>query len=409
MQPVQQAFSNFLNGFELKPLQVDVIANVTARPYPQTNYNEYLVKQLTKPVRWYESISWLLARPEPEIAEIGSGNVLTKLGFKIKEEPMPIEEKNEQRKKILFMYGGQGSQYYRMGIELYENNLVFKQQMDKCDELYKSIMQASLLEKLYQDENSMEEFDDIIYSHPALYCFGYALTQVLVNEGIQPDAVLGYSVGEYVAAAVAGIISMEDGLRMVVEQSRCLSEKAAGGGMLAVLCDVKHYEENQTLYGDLELSSVNYHSNYVIGGEIESLRALKQRLDKDSIISLLLPVQHGFHSQAIDPAEEEFKASITELPIKDAKIPCYSCANGGRVENVDGQYWWDVIRRPVDFNSLVSEVNSQSPYIYVDLSATGTLASFLKYGFSDQLDQHITVNQFGKNLQTVNRLVEALT
>jgi acyl transferase domain-containing protein len=171
---------------------------------------------------------------------------------------------------------------------------------------------------------------------------------------------------------------------------------------------MKHYEENPSLYSDVELAGINYHNNFVVSGKIQALRVLKQFLDEQSIISLLLPVQHSFHSQAIDPIEEEFKAFVSELSINDAAIPCYSCASGGRLEAIDGQYWWDVIRRPVHFSSLVSEVHSKSPYTYVDLSPTGTLSSFLKHGFSDQLNHYVTVNQFGKNLQTVSKLVEAL-
>ena len=429
MQPIRAEFAKFLDKFDLRPLEIEVISNVSARPYSRSHYKDLLVQQLTQPVKWYETVSWLLTKPEPEIMEIGPSNVLTQLTVNIKKEPLLIDHSSDandsgsakffpkvtstigstsEDRKILFMYGGQGSQYYRMGMELYEKNSFFKENMDKCDAILKPLLQASLVEALYQCNAPLDEFDDVLYTHPALYCFGYVLTQVLMEEGIQPSAVLGYSLGEYVAATVAGIIDLEDGLRMVVEQSRYLSEKAAGGGMLTILKGVQHYEENPSLYSDVALASVNYHNNFVVSGEMQSLHVLKQYLDEQLIISLLLPVQHGFHSQAIDPIEKEFKAFVSELSTNDASIPCYSCASGSRLKTIDRQYWWDVIRRPVHFSSLVSEVHSQFPYTYVDLSPTGTLSSFLKHGFSNRLNHYVTVNQFGKNLQTVSRLVEAL-
>lgn len=428
MQPVQAAFARFLEGCEMRPLERQIVANVSARPYPRHGYQDHIVRQLTHPVLWYESVSWMLEHGMQELVELGPGKVLTDMYVHIRNAPLVNSDRQERdtvasgsvpqdaparvdgtgKNKVVFMYGGQGSQYYSMGKELYANNPVFKESMDACDALLEPMLDVSIADLLYRQGSPLDEFSDVRYTHPALYCFGYSLTRVLQTAGIVPDAVLGYSLGEYVAATVAGVISLEDGLRMVVEQSRQLSDKAAGGGMLTILNDVKHWDQNPALYTEVSVASVNYHGNFVVSGTLDALETLKRALDEQSIASLLLPVEHAFHSRDIDSIEADFKSCIESLRTRQAEIPFYSCANGGRLENVDQQYWWDVIRRPVRFSEVVGDIAARSRATFVDLSPTGILSGFIKRGFDAPVEHHFAINQFGRNLQTVGSLIAAL-
>ena len=217
MQPVQEAFADHVASVPLRPLTAEVIANCTAQPYPATDYAPLLVQQLTRPVRWYESMPRLLARHEVDLTEVGPGDVLTHLQFKIQQAPMLLRDGAPPAvpshsggptpgnpPRTIFMYSGQGSQYYGMGRELYEHDAVFRRAMRACAELYRPLAGGrDLLAELYDESRRHDEMSDILLSHPALFALGHALTQVLVERGVRPDGVLGYSLGEYVAAVTA--------------------------------------------------------------------------------------------------------------------------------------------------------------------------------------------------------------
>jgi malonyl CoA-acyl carrier protein transacylase len=409
MQGVQEEFARFLATISLQPLTADVIANYTARPYPRTDYADLLVKQITHPVRWSESITWLLSQGSLSLEEIGPGTVLTKLFVKIRDSAPPAPAK-PVKPRTVFMYSGQGSQYYLMGQELYEHDAVFRRSMQLCDEVHRSLTGRSLVAELYDDARRFDELVDVSLSHPALFSVGYSLTQVLIDRKIEPDGVLGYSLGEYIAAAVAGALSLEDALAIIVQQARLLKEHAANGGMLTVLASVDHFERNPSLYAGSTLASVNYAQNFVVSGSHATLVDLKTRLDEIDIVSLLLPVQHGFHSPLIEPIEAEFRKFVERVPVREPRLPMYSAARRGALSQLDGQYFWDVARQRVDFLALMTQLIKQGGDVrFVDLGPAGTLSTFIKYGFGGRVAHAASINQFGRNLQTVSQLVAGLS
>lgn len=408
MRGVQEEFAQFISGISMRPLSVDVISNYTARPYPKTGYQDLLIQQITHPVRWYETLSWLMSRGELSLEEVGPGDVLTGLFFKIKAEPVTVTAPPAKRRTV-FMYSGQGSQYYLMGQELYEHDAIFRQSMDACDGVHVSLTGRSIVAELYNDARKHDELTDISIAHPALFSVGYSLTQVLLDRKIQPDCVLGYSLGEYIAATIAGALALEDAMALVVQQARLLSERAAGGGMLTVLSTVDHFERNPLLYAGSTLASVNYDQNFVVSGSHETLVRIKARLDDLAVVSVLLPVQHGFHSSLVDPIEAEFRQFVERVPTHAPRLPMYSAARVSAMEQPDGQFFWDVIRKKVDFHGLVEQMSRESNFRFVDLGPTGTLSTFIKYGFAGRVAHAASMNQFGKNLQTVSRLVTELS
>jgi malonyl CoA-acyl carrier protein transacylase len=435
MRDVEREYANFLAGFDLKPLEHPVIANRTARPYPKTGYRDLISEQISHPVRWYESMSWLLAQGLESFAEVGPGTVLSGLFAKIRRAPMtlpaaadaPSETASptapsiagaevaaaeavapgvqaQAGPKIVFMYSGQGSQYYAMGKELYEHNPVFRAAMDDCDALYRAQTGRSMVVELYDAANRHRELSDIMLSHPALYSLGYALTQALIDAGIRPDAVLGYSLGEYVAATVSGAMRFEDALRMVMCQAELVRERASGGGMLSVMTPVEHLHRHPQLYAGCILASVNFDGNFVISGRIETLRALKRALDAESILSVLLPVEHSFHSPAMDAIEGEFRRFLAGVELGAPNLPAYSAMSATRVERFDTEHFWNVIRRPVEFHKLVGEISGSQTCRFIDLSPTGALSTFIKYGYGGRVEHAASMNQFGRDVATLSKL-----
>ncbi|WP_408992353.1 ACP S-malonyltransferase [Streptomyces sp. 1268] len=441
MTEVQEEFARHLSGVGFRPLRIPVIANCTARPYPTTGYSDLLVRQISSPVRWYESLSRLLARGHDDFREIGPGDVLTKLTAKIREEPLAVEEapasegaaapqalpapaaprpaprRPLRRPEVVFMYGGQGTQYHRMGQELYDTHPAFRDAMDRGSALYEAAQGTSLVAAMHDNTRRGQDFDDILHTHAALYCIGWSLTEALRAEGFHPDAVLGHSLGEYVAATVAGAMSFEDGLDLVMKQAHLLDLLCRPGGMLSVLAPLSLYQRRRDLFAGLALAGVNFTGdatgNFVVSGEAERVTEARAALDREGVIAVRLPVRYGFHSGLVDDIRQECRSLGRSVAVNSPTLPVYSCAYGGELDGATLTGWddyaWDVIRGRVRFDELMATAfRDPAHHYFVDLSASGSFANFLKHGYGPDYRGAYAINQFGNNAASMERLCEGL-
>ncbi|AMS13101.1 hypothetical protein A3218_01735 [Pseudomonas chlororaphis] len=422
MKDVEREFASYLAGFSLQPLATPVISNMTARPYPQRDYSSILSGQITHPVKWYESVSWLLAQDIQPIEELGPGNVLTKLTDKILKAPMVIQSPAAAPAPLasliqdtIFMYGGQGTQYFQMGRELYQHNPAFRHQMDACNALVEAQAGFSLVKVIYDESRRVyEPFDSILQTHPALFAIGYSLTAMLRAEGVEPKAVMGYSLGEYIGLTVSGCLSWQDGLRLTLRQSRVLAEHGPKGGMLSVLAPVEHVEQHPELYRQVELAGINFADNFCVAGAQADLARIKRGLDGMGVICIELPVQYPFHSSHIEPVREQILSILEGIAFSAPTIPYYSSTfaraiHAGDLANAR-DYLWRIIRQPVDFHGLIKHLSSSgNQSLFVDLSATGSLANFIKYTRPNLLKYSHSINQFGKDLSNINILLNEIT
>ncbi|QLL16094.1 ACP S-malonyltransferase [Pseudomonas chlororaphis] len=422
MKNVEREFASYLAGFALQPLATPVISNMTARPYPQGDYAAILSGQITHPVKWYESISWLLTQDIQPIEELGPGTVLTKLTDKILKAPMVIlppaaapAPVASSMQDTIFMYGGQGTQYFQMGRELYQHNPAFRQQMDACSALVEAEVGFSLVKVIYDESRRVyEPFDSILQTHPALFAIGYSLTAMMRAEGVEPKAVLGYSLGEYIGLTVSGCLSWQDGLRLTLRQARVLAEHGPKGGMLSVLAPVEHLQQHPELYRGVELAGINFADNFCVAGAQADLARIRQGLDAMGVISIELPVQYPFHSSHIEPVRDKVLAILEGIDFKAPGIPYYSSTfaraiHAGDLSNAR-DYLWRIIRQSVDFHGLIKHLsNSGNQALFVDLSATGSLANFIKYTRPNGLRYSHSINQFGKDLSNLHILLNEIT
>lgn len=447
MQQAKEEFERFSGEFTYGELAIPVISNVHARQYKQEEIIENLSDQITHSVYWSESIRHLLGIGEMEFEEIGNGAVLTKLVESIKKEsaPLAIKEKvrsikastngtaidltmkdaakrhsgfrsetddvNEtkdvpqQQPELIFMYSGQGSHYYQMGRELYNKNTLFRDTMNECSSLLERHLGNSLVDIIYDDSKKNENFNNILYTHPAILCIQYSLTQVLHERGVRPQRILGYSLGEYIAAVVAGMLSLEDGLKLAVYQAKYLQEKCREGGMLVVLDQVASFKENQQLFQNCTLAGINYENNFIISGLMSRLKEINLQLKGNAIFSQLLAVDHAFHSELIDPIEKDFKELVEKINFLPPRIPLYSAVKRGKVLEPDDQHFWNAVRDKIQFKELVTSIINQVEPLFVDLSPTGTLSNFIKYGFGKHIPSFFTINQFGQDIKTIDKLL----
>lgn len=181
-------------------------------------------------------------------------------------------------KPIVFMFSGQGSQYFQMGKELFDQNPSFRRWMLQLDRISSSITGESVLEILYDPTKAKgDRFNQTKHTHPAIFMLEYALASTLIESGIRPAYVLGSSLGEFAAAAVAGILDAEQALTAVLKQAEVFESTCVPGGMLAVLAEPAVYE-NSILKNETELVGVNYHSHFVISGGMVQIQAAERFL-----------------------------------------------------------------------------------------------------------------------------------
>ena len=172
---------------------------------------------------------------------------------------------NNMSRPIVFMFSGQGSQYYQMGKNLFDNCPAFKRWMLRLDGIANKILGNSVIEYVYDEsKNKQEQFDRLLYSNPAIFMVEFSLAQVLQEKGIKPDYVLGASLGEYASGAIAGILKYEEALEVLIKQAEIFEETCQKGGMLAILHNAELYENIPAICNNSELVAINFHSHFII-------------------------------------------------------------------------------------------------------------------------------------------------
>ncbi|MGW6578801.1 ACP S-malonyltransferase [Streptomyces globisporus] len=423
MNGVEEEFARHLSGVELGELRIPVVANRTARLYPATGYADLLIRQISSPVKWYESISWLMSQGHQDFVEIGPGTVLTKLTDKIRREPLPVREKPPAppraplRPEIVFMYGGQGTQSYGMGRELYDENPAFRAAMDRCSALYEAACGASLVAVIQDETRRGQDFDGLLQTQAALYATGWSLTEALREEGFRPDAVLGHGLGEYVAATVAGAMSPEDGLDLVMKQAYLMKRHCRPGGMLGVLADPDLYRRRRELFGDLYLAGVNCASrtsgHFVVSGTSERLTEVRAALGEEGVTAVQLPVRYGFHSPLLDDVRHECRIMGRAVAVSRPGMPVYSAACAGPLPDDMVNHWdtylWDVIRGRARFDELMAaSFRAPERHYFVDLSPSGSFVTLLKYGYGPDYRAASAMDRFTPDAVSMRQLRESL-
>jgi acyl transferase domain-containing protein/SAM-dependent methyltransferase/acyl carrier protein len=253
---------------------------------------------------------------------------------------------------VVFMFPGQGTQKTGMGQLLYRTETVFKQQVDFCCDYLKPLLGLDLRQLMFPEQGDQQEAEQQLNktqnTQPALFVFEYALVMQLMAWQIKPAAMIGHSLGEYVAACVAGVFSLEDALKLVAERSR-LMQSAPSGGMLAVRATQAQCK--QWLSQELALAAVNAENQCVLSGSQQAIDALLPELKSKGIDYRQLTVSHGFHSPLMQSAADVFAESFKQLDMKPNSIPFLSNLSGSWFDAADlsARYWQEHMLQPVHF------------------------------------------------------------
>ncbi|MFC9944095.1 acyltransferase domain-containing protein [Streptomyces pratensis] len=305
----------------------------------------------------------------------------------------------------VFMYSGQGSQYFHMTRELYERHPRYRLWLDHCDDIAFPVLGKSVVDTIFDpDRSKSDPFDSLADSNAALLCVEYSLTRVIQEMGHRPDALVGYSLGEITAAVVAEVIPLEFGISFAVEFARILAERTPLSGMLAVLCSAEVLRSHAGLFADCWVTGRNFDGNFVVSGRVDAVARLEHALGQEAVVCQRLPVNYGVHTELIDPVEEEVRGILGTATFAPPRIPIVSSASTDQVVEVTADVVWAAMRRPVDFAQTIEKVTAAGDATFMDLGPSATLATFVKYILppgSGSAQVH-TINRFGQDLKALS-------
>ncbi len=294
--------------------------------------------------------------------------------------------RNEQA-SVAFMFTGQGSQYIGMGRQLYETQTSFRRTIDQCDEILREVLGNPLLRVLYPAGDESSPLDQTGYTQPCLFALEYALTDMLMSWGIKPTILLGHSVGEYVAACVAGIFTLEDGLRLIAKRAALMQALPREGEMLSVLADEKRVTDTIAAYkDDISIAAVNGPESIVVSGRTAAIRAIADEFSAAGIDAIRLNVSHAFHSPLMEPMLAAFEIAARGVTYKAPSIPLVSNMTGELIsdEIASPDYWVRHVRRPVRFADGIQAAITAGARSFVEIGPKPTLCGLGRNCVSDK-------------------------
>ncbi len=283
---------------------------------------------------------------------------------------------------VAFMFSGQGSQYINMALELYQHEPIFTEHVDDCCEQLKPHLGLDLRHVLYpnatQEQKATQQLQQTHITQPALFAIEYALAKLWMAWGVHPEVMIGHSIGEYVAACLAGVFSLEDALWLVAARGR-LMQQLPSGAMLSIQLPE---QEVQTLLGeDLALAGSNSPASSVVSGSAEAIAQLQQTLQEKSIPYRKLHTSHAFHSPMMEPMIEPFTELLRQVTFNPPQIPFVSNLTGTWItpaEATDANYWARHLRQPVRFSAGLTELLKRPERVLLEVGPGRTLSTFAK-------------------------------
>jgi acyl transferase domain-containing protein/acyl carrier protein len=313
----------------------------------------------------------------------------------------------DDKPPVIFLFPGQGSQYVNMGLDLYRTEPAFREEMDRCFEILNTLVDYNIKDILYphspvnsplergapEGRGVSNKINQTEIAQPLLFVFEYALAKLLIKWGITPYAMIGHSIGEYVAACLSGVFSLEDALALVVLRGKLMQEMP-GGAMLSVSMPESELTPLLTGNEDISLAAVNSPSHCVVSGPYETIDHFSKGLKEKEIKCKTLYTSHAFHSKMMDPILDRFEAQLKRISFKQPEIPYISNVSGNWItfeDAVDPTYWLTQLRQTVRFADGAAALLKKDNAVCVEVGP-GRVLSTLVTQHPDKKDSQLIAN-----------------
>jgi len=299
---------------------------------------------------------------------------------------------SNEKPHLVFMFPGQGAQYVNMGKGLYNKENLFREIVDNCAEILKPYLGLDIRELLFpqnDDQDSAKKLEQTVYTQPALFIIEYALAQLLISRGIKPASMIGHSVGEYVAACIAGVFSLEDALFILSMRAKLMQQQVPGS-MLSVRSGENEIKEY--LNEDISLAAINSPNLLVLSGETEKIKALSEKLSAKSIENKMLFTSHAYHSRLMEPALKPFISEFTKIKLNKPNAPFISSLSGTWITDeqaTDPNYWAAQLRNAVRFSNGILELHKKKNLVMIELGPGRALSTMASQHRSENVKQTV--------------------
>jgi acyl transferase domain-containing protein/acyl carrier protein len=381
--------------------------------------------------------SWLNTHPEADIADVcltagagrshfehraalvvdsvqSAGEVLAELADN-RLRPGVVRGECTDRPTTAWLFTGQGSQHPGMARELFDVEPVFAETVTRCSDAVNELLPRPLLEVLFATDRETggeagETLRHTSFAQPALFAVEMGLARLWQSWGVEPDVVLGHSVGQYAAACVAGVFSLEEGARLMAERGRLFGSLPEGGRMVAVFADAKHVEEVANEFPRVSVGAYNG-PNTVLSGPGEDLEQIVARFADDGIRCSWLETSHAFHSELLEPVLGEFESYAARLQFAVPTLPLV-CNRTGTVLTadtpLDAQYWRRHSRQPVQFAESVRTVAALGCSVLMEIGPQPVLTGAAVQVWPEHLAAPRAIVSMRKGVGDRRQIAEAL-
>lgn len=286
---------------------------------------------------------------------------------------------------MVWMFPGQGAQYPNMGQGLYQNESIFRETVDRCCRILQRHLEFDLRHILFplseKEEESRLQLNQTFIAQPALFVIEYALACLLNSWGLKPQAVIGHSIGEYVAATLASIFSLEDALTLVSARGR-LMQNLPTGSMIAVA--MSQSEISSFLVNEhFDLAAINSKTSCVLSGPTAEIEKIKAKLTNAKIGFTPLHTSHAFHSAMMDPILQDFSVLVKQCKLSKPQLPILSNLTGtwlAEEQGCDPFYWVQQLRKTVNFSSMIDQAAQLAKPVFLEVGPGHMLTTLSRQG-----------------------------